>query len=156
LQFSISGSIKKKVKINIGGSLYNSSYKSIDSDTRRQFGYSLNSSIYAFLPYDLKMRISSRLTGPSLQIQGERSGRFGMGLSLKRSFLKKILHITIYMRDIFRSYHTETILDTPEFYSNTYNHNISPLIGLRANIRLGKLKEMPKSNKSRENAGRKE
>lgn len=152
LQLSISGSLFKKLKINIGGSIYDNRFNDNINETRKSIGYSLNGSINAYLPYDLSIRSYTRFNGPSLLFQGESSGNFRMGVSVRKSFFKKKLNISLRFRDIFRTSYGETILETPEFYSFSSYTNKPAWIGLKASIRLGQLKEMPKSSKAMQNS----
>lgn len=152
LQLSVSGSLLKKIKINIGGSVYDNRFNDNINETRKSIGYSLNGSINAYLPYNFSFRSYTRFNGPSLLFQGEKSGSFRMGVSIKKSFLKKKLSISLRFRDIFRTSYSETTLETPEFYSFSSYKNHPAWISIRASVRLGKLKEMPKSSKAMQNS----
>jgi len=152
LQLSVSGSIMKKIKLNFGGSLYYNSYTDNYSKVSKLLGYSLKGNIMAYLPYGFSLRVNSRLLGPSLMIQGKKTGNFSLGFNIRKSLLNKRLNLILYSRDILRSSITETILQTSDFYSYTKNQRFPALLGLRANFRIGKLKEMPKSSKAMENS----
>jgi len=151
MQISISGSIKNKIKLNLSGSLFDNRFVS-QGKTHKLIGYNLNSSINAYIPYDFKVRLNARLTGPTLLIQGERDARFYLGMSIKKSLFKKKLSLTLYFRDMLRTSTRITTLDTPDFYSRIEAKYINAFVGIRANFRIGKLKDMPKSSKARQNS----
>lgn len=148
MDLSVSGSFKKWLKIDISGALFDSRIKQNEGLSQQTIGSNAKVQLSAFLPHQISVRMSARYSGPELNIQGQRFGQYIFRASLKKSFMDGRFNTTLSFDDIFRSAIRDTEWIDPAFTIFRTNQRFRPYVTLRANVRIGELKERPKSSKA--------
>jgi len=148
LDFTVSGNIKKWLKMDFNTSVFDSRINQTNGLSQKTIGYNGKIQASTFLPKQWSIRMSARYTGPELAIQGQREGNYIIRASIKKGFLKGKLNATLSFDDIFRTSIRDSEWVDPAFSIKNRNQRFRPYVGIRLNYRIGELKEMPKSSKA--------
>lgn len=149
-ELSLSGSIKKFMKINLNASVFDSRILFDDDRSQNTLSYDFGANLTFFLPADFMVNLSGSYEGPELQIQGERSGYYSARGSIRKSFMKGKFNASLQFSDLFRSLETETTVVGSGFEALERHIRMPAYIGVGLNLRLGELKDLPKSSRARE------
>ncbi len=147
VQVSLSGSLSQLMRINVGGSFYDSR-QNRDGIELSTASYNINSRIDISAPWDLKLSLNGRYNGPELSIQGKSEGNGIINANIRKSFLNDRLNLTLRYTDILRSQEVVSDINAPNFSLNSVRKSLPAQFGAVVTYRMGNLKEKPRSTKS--------
>lgn len=149
-EFSLSGSIKKLMKVNFNASLFDSRIHFEDDRTMNTLSYEVGANVNVYLPKDFIVSLSGDYNGPQLQIQGERTGFYQVRGSLRKSFLDGKINASVNFNDLFRSLEQTNRINGESFNALERIIRQPAYIGFGLNVRFGELKDRPKSSRARQ------
>ncbi len=147
VQLSVSGSIQKKLSVNLSGSIYDSKIVQENRDDLQTLGYDMNGSLRYFLPKDFTLSFSCQYQGPELSIQGERNAFYTLRSSLRKSLWNNKINISLMFNDLARSINYVSETQDKSFFFTNDTKRLPAFWGIRLNCKFGQLKEQPKSSK---------
>lgn len=147
MQLTLSGAIKKKMNVNLSGSLFDSRILRTDAATIQTVGFNLNGTVRYRLPKDFDVNLSGRYRGPEINIQGQQSAFYGIRASVRKGFLDDAVNLTLFFNDLFRSNVYTNESSDPSFINFNETVDRPAYFGARVNFKIGELKERPKSSK---------
>jgi outer membrane receptor protein involved in Fe transport len=106
LELILNQTITKSWKLNLSGSVFKTSIngENLDSDlTAEDFSYSGNLNSTVKITKKLDLQINAMYRGPSVMLQGKRSGMFFVNAGLKYQAIENALTLSLSMRDIFNT-----------------------------------------------------
>ncbi len=156
LEFSTNLGLVKWLNIYASANLfsYNVSSSDLADVAERQ---SINSDFVLNATFKINDKTRIQLVGfynaPRLTSQGNQFSMYGANLSIARDFMKKKLHLTLTMRDLFYTMNFGFITDVENLYSEFNYRSEYPVIILQASYKINDYKRRQDANVSDQNFG---
>lgn len=119
--------------VNLMGNLYEYRIEGAlggEPFARKSFNWSARFNNMIRIGKSTQLQANGRYNGPSVSSQGRRAGYFVADIAVRQELLRKVLSVTLQVRDLLRTNKNEYIASGADFYSYRYSSRESPVIML--------------------------